>query len=59
LGLGDASIVDSVEIHWPGGAKEAVKLPAVDRIYTVTQGKGITDELCILCASKGAGPSMF
>jgi hypothetical protein len=59
FGLGDASIVDSVEIHWPGGAKEAVKLPAVDRIYTVTQGKGITDELCILCASKGAGPSMF
>lgn len=54
FGLGDAKVVDSVDIHWPGGVRETVKLPAVDRIYTITQGKGITDELCILCASKAS-----
>ena len=32
----------TVEIHWPSGAKETIKLPAVDRIYTITEGKGIT-----------------
>jgi predicted ATP-dependent endonuclease of OLD family len=28
------------------GAKETVKLPAVDRIYTITEGQGITSALC-------------
>ena len=28
------------------GAKETVKLPAVDRIFTITEGKGITGVLC-------------
>ena len=54
FGLGDTATVEGVEIHWPDGARETVKLPAVDRIYTITQGKGITGELCILCASKAA-----
>ena len=27
-------------------AKEKVKLPAVDRIYTIEEGKGITGALC-------------
>ena len=35
-----------LEIHWPSGAKETIKLPAVDRIYTITEGKGITGALC-------------
>jgi len=59
FGLGNATTVDSVEIRWSGGAKETVKLPAVDRIYTITQGKGITGELCVLCASNAAGSSRF
>ncbi len=46
FGLGAAARIDAVEIHWPSGAKEMVKLPAVDRIYTVTEGKGITGALC-------------
>jgi hypothetical protein len=46
FGLGDALAAGSLEIHWPFGAKETVKLPAVDRIYTVTEGKGITGALC-------------
>ena len=42
FGLGAAVRVDSVEIGWPSGAKETLKLPAVDRIFTVSEGKGIT-----------------
>jgi len=30
LWLGDALAAGSLEIHWPFGAKETVKLPAVD-----------------------------
>jgi enediyne biosynthesis protein E4 len=44
FGLGDTATVDTVEIHWPSGAKENIKLPAVDRIFTVEEGKGITGE---------------
>jgi hypothetical protein len=56
FGLGDAKTVDHVEIHWPGGAKETVKLPAVDRIFTITQSKGVTGELCAQCTSGAAEP---
>ena len=46
FGLGDVAVAGALEIHWPSGTKEIVKLPAVDRIYTVTEGKGITGALC-------------
>jgi hypothetical protein len=46
FGLGDATDAGSAEIHWPSGAKETVKLPAVDRIYTIEEGKGIIGALC-------------
>ena len=46
FGLGDATDAGAAEIHWPSGAKETIKLPAVDRIYTITEGKGITSSLC-------------
>jgi hypothetical protein len=35
--------VDKVEILWPDGAKEEIKIPAVDRIVTVVEGKGIVE----------------
>jgi len=41
FGLGSATKVDKVEIDWPSGAKEEVKVPSVDRIITVVEGKGI------------------
>ncbi|MFP5227578.1 MAG: CRTAC1 family protein, partial [Acidobacteriota bacterium] len=41
--------VGSVEIHWPDGTKEALHLPAIDRIFTVEEGEGITGELCPAC----------
>jgi enediyne biosynthesis protein E4 len=43
FGLGTATKVDKVEIHWPSGAKEQITLPEVDRIYTVVEGKGIIE----------------
>jgi hypothetical protein len=46
FGLGDATDAGTAEIHWPSGAKETVKLPAEDRIYTITEGQGITGALC-------------
>lgn len=46
FGLSGVTNAGSAEIHWPSGAKETVALPAVDRIYTITEGKGITAQLC-------------
>jgi hypothetical protein len=46
FGLGDAANAGTLEIHWPSGSRETVKLPAVDRIYTITEGEGITGALC-------------
>jgi enediyne biosynthesis protein E4 len=52
FGLGAATKVDKLEIHWPGGDVESVRLPAVDRIFTITQDKGITGVLCTACKKK-------
>jgi ASPIC and UnbV len=41
FGLGDATKVENVEIHWPSGAVERLNLPAVDRYYSVEEGRGI------------------
>jgi hypothetical protein len=52
FGLGDANNVDAVEIHWPSGYVEKLKLPSVDRIFTLREGKGIVGELCTTCVPK-------
>jgi hypothetical protein len=41
FGIGSATSVEKVEIHWPSGAKEEVVPSGVDRIFTVVEGKGI------------------
>jgi hypothetical protein len=46
FGLGDATDAGTAEIHWPSGQMEIVKLPAVDRIFTIREGAGIVDALC-------------
>ena len=46
FGLGDATDAGTAEIHWPSGKTEMVKLPAVDRIYTISEANGITSALC-------------
>jgi len=52
FGIGDATTVDGIEIHWPSGAIEKLKIPSVDRIFTIEEGKGITGELCTACKAK-------
>ncbi len=46
FGLGDVTDAGTAEIHWPSGKVENVKLPAADRIYTITEGVGITAAMC-------------
>lgn len=46
FGLGDATDAGTAEIHWPSGRVEKVRLPGVDRIFTITEGKGITGVMC-------------
>jgi len=55
FGLGDSTTVNEVEIHWPSGAVEKLKLPSVDRIFTVEEGKGIVGELCTACKGASTG----
>jgi hypothetical protein len=54
FGLGDATDAGTAEIHWPSGAKENVKLAAVDRIFTITEGHGVT---AVLCGTQPCGAS--
>ena len=46
FGRGDAIDAGTAEIHWPSGTVEIVKLPAKDRIFTITEGRGIVSALC-------------
>ena len=41
FGLGTATKLDSVEIHWPSGASQVIKDLATDKFYSVLEGKGI------------------
>jgi hypothetical protein len=41
FGIGDATTVDSVEIRWPSGTVEKWAIPAVDRFFTIEEGKGV------------------
>ena len=56
FGLGEANDAGTAEIHWPSGQVEMVKIPAVDRIYTIAEGKGIIRAECggKLCADPAA-----
>jgi hypothetical protein len=40
FGLGQATSVDSIEVHWPSGKVEKFTVPGVDRIVTLTEGTG-------------------
>jgi hypothetical protein len=43
FGLGQASKVDGIEIHWPSGAIEKITVPAVDRFYSVEEGRSVVE----------------
>ena len=40
FGLGTATKVDKLEIHWPDGSVETVPVPSVDKKIKIIQGKG-------------------
>ncbi|HVF66593.1 MAG TPA: CRTAC1 family protein [Pyrinomonadaceae bacterium] len=40
FGLGSATKVDRLEVHWPSGATETFDVPAIDKTVTLTEGKG-------------------
>ncbi len=50
FGLGQATKVDDIEVHWPSGSVEHFTVLGVDRIVTVTEGQGSSNP-----PGKGAG----
>ena len=40
FGLGQATKVDDIEVHWPSGKVEHFTVPGVDRIVTLKEGSG-------------------
>jgi hypothetical protein len=40
FGLGSATKVDKLEIKWPDGSLESFDVSAIDRVVTITEGKG-------------------
>ncbi len=38
FGLGSATKIDAIEVHWPSGAVEHFTVPGVDRIVTLKEG---------------------
>jgi enediyne biosynthesis protein E4 len=40
FGLGDASAIDSIEVHWPSGAVEKFAAPKLNQVLTITEGSG-------------------
>ena len=39
FGLGTATTIDKIEIHWPDGKRQEIPPPAVDQMITVTEGQ--------------------
>jgi hypothetical protein len=40
FGLGDAAVIDEIEVHWPSGTSEHFPPSQVDRIVTLKEGQG-------------------
>jgi hypothetical protein len=43
VGLGDASVVDRVEIRWPSGRTEVVQNVAANRLVVIREGAGVVE----------------
>jgi hypothetical protein len=43
FGLGQATRIDSVEVHWPSGRVDKLSGLATDRFYAVLEGRGVVD----------------
>lgn len=47
FGLGTAGSMDSVRVRWPSGMVESYSQLAGDKIYTITEGKGVTGTVAL------------
>jgi hypothetical protein len=45
FGLEQQTMIDKVEIAWPGGAKEEYRNLSADSVYSIEQGKGIQSKV--------------
>ncbi len=54
FGLGQATTVDTLEIHWPDGVVEHLSLPGVDRYFMIEEGKGIVPSIYDTIAGKSS-----
>jgi enediyne biosynthesis protein E4 len=45
FGLGSATRIDRLELHWPSGQQQVLTGLAVDRLYVVKEGTGITKDI--------------
>ena len=45
VGLATETKISEVAIRWPSGEKEMIKDLPADFIYTVVEGKGVTDKV--------------
>jgi enediyne biosynthesis protein E4 len=52
FGLGQATQVDKLDIHWPDGRQEMVALPGVDRYFAIEEGKGLVPSVYDTMATK-------
>lgn len=57
FGLGSDSIMKKVEIQWPSGLKEDLKDVVGDAIYTIVEGKGITNTIKLAPPDKNNKPN--
>jgi hypothetical protein len=39
FGLGDAAVIDKIELAWPSGVKQTLTNVKVDQVLTVTEGR--------------------
>jgi hypothetical protein len=42
FGLGDATVIDAIEVHWPSGGRERFSVSHVDQIVTLVEGEGVS-----------------
>jgi hypothetical protein len=41
FGIGEATAIDEIEVHWPSGSTEHFPAPQIDRIVTLKEGLGL------------------
>jgi enediyne biosynthesis protein E4 len=58
FGLGQVSVMNTVEVLWPNGKKEELRDLAADFIYTIVEGRGITDKTPIAAETAKKQPPL-